>query len=226
MRFLFFLPVVLFTLLPLTAQNALRDDFNGVYYDPSMYMQRYSIEDGSPYLDLEFKPAKIGEREKDYLVRFNAYEGSVEVWIRANKVVELQSKGEERIKMLDGSKKEYIIAKYKDQKGEVKTGFLEELSSNEKYSLYLRERIKYFKKTKAEGYAKAKPARFEKTAEQFYLKLPNNKTAIFLPGNKKKFLSVFGPKNASKAKAFIKKKRLNLSKADDIQSVLAHIYGG
>ena len=206
------------------AQNALRDDLNGVYYDPNLYTQEYGVEDGSPYLDLDFKPAKIGDREKTHLVRFNGYKGNVEVWVKENQVIVLGTPKEERIMLLDGSEKEYVVRKYKNPKGEVTQGFLEVIQSSDSYTLYKREILKYFKKTKAEGYAAAKPARFEKANDQFYLKPSKDQMPIYLPSNKKKFLTVFGPKTASKAKGIIKKERLNLSKQDDLVKILDGIY--
>ena len=141
-------------------------------------------------------------------------------------MIELSPTGDEFIKMLDGSNTEYEFTKFKNQDGKVKKSFLERLKSSTSYSLYKRETIKYFKKTKAEGYAPAKPARFEKVSPQFYLRPPGEKAMpIYLPGSKKKFLAVFGPKNAAKAKALIKKERLNLTKQEDITKVLDFIYG-
>lgn len=225
------MPRLLFSILTFAfilnakSQNALRDDLNGVYYDPTLYMQQYEVKDGSPYLDLAFQPAKIGDREKTYLVRFNAYKGNVEVWIKENQVIVLDSPTEEKIKLLDGSDKDYVILKYKDSKGEIKQGFLEVIMSSDSYTLYKKETINYFKKTKAEGYAPAKPARFEKGQVQYYLKSQSGKAPIYLPSSKKKFLAVFGPKNASKAKALIKKERLSLSKEEDVIRILNVIYG-
>ncbi len=206
------------------SQNALRDDLNGVFYDPSLFSQEYGVEDGSPYLNLEFQPAKIGNREKTYLVRFNGYKGNIEVWIKANQVIVLETPTEEEITLLDGSEKKYMVRKYKNPKGEVTQGFLEILASSDAYTLYKKEIIKYFKKTKAEGYAAAKPARFEKANAEFYLTPPKDQMPIYLPSGKKKFLAVFGPTTASKAKAIIKKERVNLSKEEDLIKILDGIY--
>ena len=224
------MPRLLFTVLNLVfifnalSQNALRDDLNGVYYDPTLYMQQYEVKDGSPYLDLAFQPAKIGNREKTYLVRFNAYKGNVEVWVKDNQVIILDTPGEQ-IKLLDGSMKEYVLHKYKDSKGNIKQGFLEVIVTSDYYTLYNKETIKYFKKTKAEGYAPAKPARFEKGQVQYYLKPFNSNMPIHLPNNKKRFLAIFGLKNADKAKMLMKKERLNLNKEADIIQLLNGIYG-
>jgi hypothetical protein len=218
--------LALVSVMGLHAQNALRDDLNGVYYDPTLYMQQYEIEDGSPYLEVEFQPAKIGDREKTYLVRFNAYKGNIEVWIKENQVIILNASGEERIQLLDGSKREYVITKYRNPENDKAEGFLQVIRSTEGYTLYKKEVIQYFKKKKAEGYAAAKPARFEKARPQFYLKPSgSDKMPIYLPSNKGKFLGVFGSKNAVKAKTLIKKERLRLNKEEDIIRILDTIYG-
>ncbi|MEO0572788.1 MAG: hypothetical protein AAF039_13865 [Bacteroidota bacterium] len=206
------------------SQNTLRDEWNGVYYNPTLYAQEYGVEDGSPYLDLDFKPAKIGKREKTHLVRFNGYKGNVEVWVKENQVIVLETPQEEQIALLDGSEKVYMVRKYRNPKGAVSQGFLEVLQSSDTYTLYKKEIIKFFKKTKAEGYAAAKPARFEKGNPQFYLKASKDQMPIHLPSSKKKFLAVFGPKTASKAKAIIKKERVSLSKEDDLIKIMDGIY--
>ncbi|MEM8507165.1 MAG: hypothetical protein AAF717_05010 [Bacteroidota bacterium] len=227
---LLFLPSLFFLLFQnILSQNliTLRDDFRGVYISPTQYGQRYEIEEGSPYLNLEFAPAKIGDREKTYLVRFNVYEGSVEVWIQENKVIELNNSSDERITMLDGSNTEYVITTYLDPKGDLKKGFLEELKVSNSYTLYKKENVKYFKKVKAGAYKEEQPARFETAPPQFYFKLVDDDATIrYLSNNKKKFLSIFDPQNADKVKALIKKEKLSLTKKEDIIRILEGIYGG
>ena len=223
-RSLIFSRVLFFVFFNSSAQNALRDDLNGVYYDPTLYMQQYEVEDGSPYLAEEFKPAKIGSREKTYLVRLNAHKGNIEVWIKDNQVIVLNDSEKSKLVLLDGSKKEYVIRKFKTPNGENVTGFLEILKSTDGYTFYKREIINFYERTKAEGYKAAKPARFIKGSPQFYLSTATNTQPIYLPGNKKKFLTVFGPKTASKAKAVIKEKRLSVSKEQDIIQLLNAIY--
>ena len=227
---LLFLPSLLFLFFQnILSQNltTLQDDFRGVYINPSLYGQRYEIEEGSPYLNLEFGPAKIGDRKKTYLVRFNAYEGSVEVWIQVNKVIELNNSSDERIKMLDGSNKEYVITTYLGPKGDLKKGFLEELKVTNSYTLYKKEIAKYFEKVKAGAYKEEIPARFEMATPQFYFKLVDDDATIrYLSNNKKKFLSIFDSQNTDKIKELIKKEKLSLTKKEDIIRILDGIYGG
>lgn len=206
------------------SQNALRDDLNGIFYDPNLFLKEYETEDGSPYLDIDFKPAKIGGREKTYLIRFNGYKGNVEVWIKENQVIVLDPSTEEKITLLDGSEKAYVVRKYKNPNGEIIQGFLEIIQSSDSYTLYKKEIVKYFKKTEAKAYAPAKPARFEKASAQFYLKPPKEEIPVHLPNSKKRFLAVFGPKTSSQAKAMIKKERLDLNNEEDIVQILNAIY--
>ena len=201
-------------------QNALRDDLNGVYYDPNLYIEEYETKDGSPYLNLDFTPAKIGNREKAYLVRLNAYMGTIEVWIKENQVIVLDNSRKEKVMLLDGSKREYVIGDFKSSKGEVIQGFLEIIECSDAYILYKRETIKYFKKTKAGAYAPAKPAQFEQANDQFYLKCPDDQMPSYLSNNKKKFMAVFEPKAASKIKMLMKKEHLSLDKEEDMLQIL------
>ena len=225
MRILISILFLLFAVSSIFSQNALRDDLNGVYYDPTLYAQQYDVDDGSPYLDLNFKPAKIGNREKTFLIRLNGLKGTVEVWVKENQVIVLNATSGEEIKLLDGSERIYRMGSYKDAKGKTQKGYLEVLASKESYNLYKRESIAYFKKTKAEGYAPAKPARFERLKPVYYFKTATGTLPLYIPSNKKKFLALFDTKTAAKARTIIKKERLSLTKEAHLARILDHIYG-
>ena len=218
------LTVFLFLSLVTSAQNALRDDLNGVYYDPTLYAQQYEVESGSPYLELDFRPAKIGNGSKTHMVRFNGYKDNVEVWVGEKQVIILDVSKTTPIKILDGSQQMFVLRKYRHPKKGVTTGFLEVVHDSVTYSLFKKKTVRYFKKTKAEGYSPAKPARFEKGQIQFYLKPPNVELPIYLPTNKKRFLSIFGPESAARARATLKKQRFNLTKEEDLKRLLNSIY--
>jgi len=208
------------------AQISLRDNLNQVYYSPDMYMQTYGVQDGSPYLNTKFALAKINENKKTYLVRFNAYEGKVEVSIDANRVIELTPKETFQIKMLDGSERNYLTTKYRNPKGEVKNSFFEVIHKGEKYTLYAKERINYFKKTRAEAYKEAKPNRFEKGITYFYLgtKSGVDEVLTYLPNKTNKLSQVFSKKNSARIKALVKKEKLNLNSKEGLIQVLDLVY--
>ncbi len=208
------------------AQNSLRDESNQVFFTPNMYMQTYGVQDGSPYLDAKFTPARINDKEKTNLVRFNAYEGKVEVSVEANKAIELSQKEPFRIHLLDGSDRKFITTQYRGQKGKVGNSFFQVLHEGEGYTLYLQERIKYFKKAKAEGYKAAKPARFEKARPHFYVgtKKGIDEVLTYLPSKGNKLAQVFSKKNGAKVKALIKKENPNLSSKDGLIQILDAVY--
>jgi len=225
-RSFFLFAVKCFVVSALWCQNSLRDDFNGVYYTPSLYMQKYDVQEGSPYVDVAFTPARINGRKSTNMVRFNAYEGTVEVLMADNKVIMLTDRKSFEIQLLDGSEKHYITTKYKDLKGNTKTSFLQKLHEGNGYTLFVKERKKYFKKTKAEGYAAAKPARFEKAASRFFLKLhKDDGLPFYLPSGKKKFLALFDSEQTAKIKAFLKQEKIDLDSQEGMLRVLNMVYG-
>nr|WP_299382720.1 hypothetical protein [Allomuricauda sp.] len=208
------------------AQNQLTDNIYGVYYVPSLYTQLYQSEDGSPYLDLKFKPSKINDSNKTYLVRINAHKETAEVWVAEDKVIELSNERKNEITFTDGSETRYEAASYRNSKGTFGHSFFEVLEKNDKYGLYLKERIKFFKKEKAEGYKAEKPARFEKVKPHFYFRAgaDDQKTLVFIPSNTKKFVQVFSKKNQKRIKEYIKREKLSLQSREDLVQILDYIY--
>lgn len=222
----FFMALGLLSFKDLSGQNSLRDEFNQVFFSPNMYMQTYGVQDGSPYLNVEFVPARINEKEKTNLVRFNAYEGKVEVLIEANKAIELSQKEPFKIELLDGTNKKFITTKYRNPKGKVAHSFFQVLHEGEGYTLYFKERVNYFKESKAQGYKSAKPARFEEVRAHFYLgtKSGIDEVLTYLPSKSNKLAKVFSKKNGATIKSFVKKENSNLYSKEGLIQVLDVIY--
>ena len=199
----------------------LRNDFGDVYYEPNFYKAKYDAPGGSPYLNDAFTPARIHGAEKTQLVRFNAVEGLVEVMVSEDKVVALDSSREYRIALLDGSNRVYETSRYLDSRGDAQASFFELLDSIGEIRLYLKERKKFFKKEKAQGYAGEKPARFETLPGEFYVTdfKEVSKTLLPLPGKSKTFGAFFGDNEAA-VKKFIKEERLKLDDPDDLIKIL------
>ncbi|WP_190810726.1 hypothetical protein [Flagellimonas sp. S3867] len=220
----FFSVFAIWTIGQTKAQNELRD-FYGVYYDPVLYLKQYESEEGSPYLNVDFKPAKINDSKKTYLVRINAHKGSAEVWVGENKIIELSNESANRIRLTHGIRKQYESAKYKNPKGALGYSFFQVLSKNNKYDLYIKERIKYFKKQKAEAYQAAKPSRFEKVKPHFYVRIGKDekKPLLYIPQGIKRFVQTFSKSNQKSVKSFIKEENINLQTKDDLIRVFDFI---
>ena len=208
------------------AQNQLTDNIYGVYYVPSLYTKLYESDEGSPYLNPRFTPAKINDSNKTYLVRINAHKETAEVWVSEDRVIELSNERKNSIALSDGSDKNYEAARYVKPKGNYGNAFFQSVEKNDKYSLFLKERIKYFKKEKAEGYKAEKPARFEKIKPYYYLRVgaDEKKALVHLPSSTNKFVQVFAKSRHKALKGYIKQEKLNLASEDDLIKVLDYIY--
>ena len=203
------------------AQSDYRNRLGDVYYDPYMYKQKYNDPDGSPYLNETFTQAKINDISETQLVRFNAYEGTVEVKLSANRVVVLKESEDYVISLNDGSGRIYETHGFRDSKGNLKNSFFEMVHRGEKYTLYLKENVKFFKAEKAEGYKAAKPASFKKLNDVFYITDLWDRTPVLveLPVRTKNFTGLF-PDQAQEVKKLIKSEKLQLDNKEDLVKLL------
>ncbi|MBT8302800.1 MAG: hypothetical protein KJO63_15860 [Maribacter sp.] len=212
----FFLVFVVFN-TSLCSQQELRTIFGDVYYEPDRYKTQYDATDSTPYLNVDFTPAKINDINETKMVRFNAFDESVEVMVNAKKVVILQDSQAYTIKLLDGSKKVYETKKYGDEEDKVKTSFFELIARNTKYALFLKEKKKYVKAKKAQGYEASKPAMFKKRKDTYYITdfKEQSELVIKIPSKVKTFVSFF-PSHAKQVKMFIKKYKLKIDEGEDL----------
>ena len=189
----------------------------GVYYEPNFYRTKYDVQEGSPYLNESFVPAKIEGIEKTQLVRFDATEGQVEVMVSEDQVVVLDHSKKYAITLLDGAKKRYEILEYITPGGEVRALFFEVLESNDQFSLYLKEEKKFYKKEKAQGYAREKPARFEKLRDAYYVSdfKTQSDRLLPVPTKMKSFIAFLGDDGQTVKKA-MKDSKLKPDNAGDL----------
>ena len=207
------------------AQVELRTQLGDVYYDKNMYKKKYNAPEGSPYLNDDFTPAQINDIEETQFVRFNAYEGKIEVNVSADQVVELDGADAYVILLKDGSGKVYETHSYIDSKGQVKYSFFEKVKATEKYTLYIKEQIKYSKAVKAEAYKEAQPASFKKEGSKFFVNdlWKGSEDLVELPQRTKTFTDLF-PNQAKSLKNFIKQEKLKLGEREDLVRILDHYF--
>jgi len=203
--------------LTISAQEQLRTEFGNVYYPANMYKTKYDTPEGTPYLYEGFKPAKINDIQETQLVRFNAVEGNVEVVISDTKVVVLDNSKLYNISLLEDSGKVYSTLKYADARGNESYSFFELLDSTVYYKIYLKERKKFYKKVKAQGYADEEPARFKKIQSEFYITDSKNRSdrLVIVPQNMKSF-TAFLQDDSKSIKKFIKENKLKIDNPDDL----------
>ena len=201
-------------------QQELRNRFGEVYYAANLYTTNYNAFEGTPYLNEEFTPAKINDVSETKLVRFDAFEDRVEIRVSANKVVILQASEPYVISLLDGSDRIFETKKSLDEKGNTTITFFELIANHKDYKLYLKEKIKFSKAEKAQGYDKAKPATFKKQHAAYYItdfKTPSGQL-IRIPSKVKSFVA-FLPKSSKPIKKFIKDNKIKKDKGDDLVKI-------
>jgi len=211
--------IVVFLVLGLTtqAQQELRNSLGDVYYDSNLYNTKYNAQEGTPYLNEVFTPAKIDNISETKLVRFDAVEGRVEILVNDKKVLILDDAESHLITLLDGSNKQYETKKYLTEKGIPKTSFFELVAKNENYTLYLLERIKFYKAVKAQGYGAPKPAMFKYAKKVYYLTDFKTKSdqLLNIPSKVKNFVALF-PGHSKSVKLFIKENTLKIDNEKDL----------
>lgn len=166
----------------------------------------YKEIEGTPYLNKEFKPAKIGKEDKSYLVRYNAYNEKIQVKVNEKKIMNLNSDKKYVVKLKEGET--YMPVEYEDGK----EGFGVLLWNNSKgFRLIKRQVIELEPPTETNGYMKAQPAKFSKV-RIFYYVVENGKLNK-VPGSAGKiYKEIFD--NSLKATA--KKEKLNPKKEEDL----------
>ncbi|MCP4974881.1 MAG: hypothetical protein GY931_01850 [Maribacter sp.] len=210
-----------FLVISLTIQGQeLRNRFGDVYYTADMHKTKYNAPESTPYLNEVFTPAKINNINETKMVRFDAFEDRVEIMVSENKVVILEDKQPYSIKLLDGSGKLYETKSYYDEKGNTKASFFEVLALNENYSVYLKEKMKFSKAKKAQGYEASKPAMFKKQKATHYITdfKGESDQLIKIPTKVKYFIEFF-PGHSKSLKMFIKDNKLKIDKSQDLMKI-------
>ena len=201
-------------------QQELRTKFGDVYYAADLYKTKYNALESTPYLNEVFTPAKINDISETKMVRFDAFEDRVEVMANAKKVVILQDSQFYSISLLDGSDKLYETKRYRDEKGNTKTSFFELIAHKDNYTLYLKEKIKFFKAENAKGYEAPKPAMFKKQKTTYYItdfKGQSNQL-LRIPSKGKAFVAFF-PSRSKPVRMFIKENKLKIDNSDDLMQI-------
>ncbi|WP_347173368.1 hypothetical protein [Polaribacter uvawellassae] len=98
----------------------------------------------------------------------------------------------------------------------LKLAFFKVIAKKENAHLLSKQFIKYFPLVKPKSsFEIAKPAKYERKDDVYYIKFNNQDIVVELPTRKSKFLKVFNSK-ANDIKSFIKKERLGIKKEEDL----------
>ncbi|SNR17516.1 hypothetical protein [Tenacibaculum jejuense] len=176
----------------------------------------YTGVDGSPYIVKEFFQGKINEYPNEVLFRYNAYRDVVE--IKANsKTYELPRK--EGNKVYNSSLKlAYTVLK--NPKTET-IGYYKEELVLDNFTLLSKQKVKFLKAKQAvSSYDIAKPARFKRLKDVYYLRYKDGKFKE-LPKKKKAFFKLMGDKK-DQVKKFAKENGLKHKRKEDLFRILRY----
>jgi len=126
---------------------------------------------------------------------------------------------------LDNSGKVFSTLKYTDLKGNENASFFELLDSTMNYKIYLKEKKRFFKKVKAQGYADGEPAKFKKVRSEFYFKDAKNRSdrLMIIPQKMSSFIAFFQD-DAKSIKKYIKENKLKIDNPDDLVKIFNFYY--
>lgn len=207
-------------------QPAEDGSFNELAFFVSSKNPIYDNTEGSRYLNDEFVPVEIVNIKGTKLVRFNTVENTIEVRKENGDIMLLSLVERYSIKLLDGSKRQYVTRSYVNEKQKEVTTFFEILYGVEKFKLYVKERV-LFRKGKPEksSYEKAVPAKFVKGKDIFYVATPDVEQDGLqkIPTKKKLFYKFFGNQEKS-VKQFVKNEKLSIDNEDDLVKILDFYY--
>ncbi|MBA5628322.1 hypothetical protein [Moheibacter lacus] len=198
-----------------------RNSYNTLYGTSSMNKEVNQPKEakGSQYFQENFMYAFVDDLEKPFKMRYNAFFDEME--FEKDGVTYDLDKGQYNLVNFDDLKKKYVIVDYQDG-NDVKRGFLIELTSGEKVSLYKREKIGFVEgKKSASGFGIDTTAEYKPLKDEFFLGTPEG-AIILIPSSKNKFLQLFKEKNKEIEK-FLKDNKINLSKEKDLKKVADYI---
>ncbi|MEX0291330.1 MAG: hypothetical protein AB3N14_19660 [Flavobacteriaceae bacterium] len=203
-------------------QNVQNQTLQDLQYYVRTNNPAYAAAEGSRYLQDDFVPAKINGILKTQLVRFNVPDNVVEVKKIDGEIMALSFSEGYIIRLQDGSGKIYETQSVINEDDKKETTFLELKYQDDNFKLYLKENINFTAAKKARsGYEPAKPAKFTKGVNTYYvLGVPSGSKAIIaLPKKKKNFYQFFG-KHAKTIEKKAKSEKLSLKNGEDITGIL------
>jgi len=178
----------------------------------------HNAAEGSRYLTDDFLPARINGIQNTQLVRFNVADNIVEVKKSTNEIMALSFTEGYTITIQDGSSRVYQTHSYTDKDGKRQTTFFELLYQEGNFKLFLKENIKFTPaKAAKSGYEPAKPAKFTRGNDTFYISglESDNKMLTLLPKKRKDFVQIFG-EHATVMEKKIKADKLDLKNEDEL----------
>ena len=176
---------------------------------------------GSPYIQKGFEAVKIsGFENQNYVARFNAYSGEMEVKIGPESIIALDPEGSYDV-IFKKEAKRYRPFTYYTPNGNQKRGYLVLLKETDNFVFLKREVVQFYDKVKANSsYQNDKPAKFQREDDEYYLFTAD--TVTYFPTNKKELAKAF-PKQANGIKSLVKSEKLSYKKEADLIKIAEFI---
>lgn len=178
--------------------------------------------EGSMYYNEDFSPGKIYYSNKPFksiLARYNAYTDEIEIKRDDREAVESLFKDAKVSCEVNGHK--FIYSQYHDKRGNLENGYLVKIFSGEKYNLF-EKRSKAFKEGQQPKTSLHLPTPDKFVNRKGFYVSVDGETPKFLSDSKKKLSVVFDADKIGILKTFIKKNEIDLSKKEDLQSLLLY----
>lgn len=174
---------------------------------------------GSPYHQLMFTQAKVGNVTQKYFMRYNNYADEFEFITPKNDTLVLDKIDDFSTITFLGTNKKYTLVTYSPTSEKAQKGYLIELYQKANFGLYKREWTSYYAGKKAKtSLEKDMPPRFNKEKDYYYLKDSNGYITDF-PESKKQLVKLF-PDKKEAIEAFVKENKIDFdADADRIKII-------
>lgn len=176
---------------------------------------KYDEISGSPYIDKNFRDAKIAESYQNTPIRYNSYKDELE--FKNNDMIMILPKESkfERVEII--SPKQVFVYKSIDNEP---NGYYIELVSG-KFSLYKKLRTNFVDVSPATTpYGSDKPAYFSTVTPVYYIVA--NGQAIKKPKNQKQIIDLL-PDKKEALNSFFKENKIKLDKEEDLKKIVTFL---
>ncbi len=176
-----------------------------------------AITTGSRFIT-DFQFGNIDGFNKDYRLRYDAFNDQMEIKTAEDKIVILNKETINEVRFDDGSN--YTIYNYALGDKNI-TGYLKVIFRGSKSSLLKKEMIKYvFRKRVESGYVGEVPPAYKKSKDIYFIANHNGTVHSFR--TKKDFLNLFPTKTKTLEK-FIKSNTIKFSKEDSLTKLVKYL---
>lgn len=219
MKSLFFSCLSLFFVLTAVAQ---KDDPNsgrmvGTTFRNSSTKAKKPL--GSPYISPAFAVAKVENLNISAPMRYNAFGDEFEFITTKNDTLILDKIEDFSHIVFSGNKRNYHLVIYVNSKNSLTNGYLIELYNKSNYTLFEKENISFTEEKVAKTTLEVgMPARYTKTDDTYFLRMPNGNTTEFPDG--KKALAKLFPDKKQAIETFVKTNKIDFDNEADLVKVI------